>query len=344
MADVVYISGHGMNGDIEGSHPREKWFFSINAAANDGKVFDGPKWLIVSACNSMVDDVLESWRRLISSADDKVASTLRGALGLRGSFPDANDSVRIVEGLVHYLKSGNGMVEAWRRCLESVKDKQNQPKFRDNWVAVCNSNAIGDRLDRFPTEPPKGGHVVVCDASHPEGRRVEIKPAVFEAYWLRDQRVTASNRFNPSYQLEKGALVSVVVFAEKKRFFNAGDLIFVTIGSVRWNYPDPIDVTLMFELTGVVGGDVTAVRRGVLQLITGPYDPSRTSTQQSQAGPDTYRVEVVEQTDRMRLDLRVRQRAGVQPRTQLIFRYQVRTRGFLSDWTWDRREVVIGPP
>jgi hypothetical protein len=284
LADLVYVSSHGVRtGDMFGTASNEidevdPFFILAKAAAAGGK-FAGVKWLILSNCNTLVDETHNDWLTLMTTS-----TSFRGILGYHGTSVPADASSGADVTFVNQLATGKSLKDAWRQANTSWG-------MADRWVVMCHDAAKDDTivewndgtLSAVPFTPAPV--IKLFDEKNLSGVAVARSSDPFAVFWSiiaagATTKITAANRYDKGNKIKPGDTVSItVVSAPKVATFAAATVIEVTLIFVREDYIEPIDITKMFKVTTTTGIDpaVTTVLR---------------NTQRGDKGADTWVMKV----------------------------------------------------
>jgi hypothetical protein len=284
VADLVYVSSHGIRtGDMFGEASNDidevdPFFIPVNAAAVGGK-FVGVKWMILSNCNTLVKETHNDWLTLMTAS-----TSFRGILGYHGTSVAADASSGANGSFVDQLAQGKTMTEAWRQA-NKVWGMTNK------WVVLCHDAASNDTIAQWNAGTLPGVSftpspvIKLFDEANLTGVAVKTTSDPFALFWSKTAggtttKITGANRYTKGNKIKPGDDISITVAsAPKVATFATGTVIEVTLIFVREDYPEPIDITKMFTITGKTNIDpaVTTVRR---------------NTQRSDPGPDTWVMKV----------------------------------------------------
>ena len=213
-----------------------------------GARFSGPKWLLLSNCNTLKPSTHGDWLGLMTGL-----TPLRGIVGFQDLCPLAPGSADVFASFIHRLAQGKTFIEAWEGATK-VRG------IEERWVILCHENAIDDTIpkwnaSRLTTILPTS-KVMMFNKDNRAG--VEVRPPTdpFEAFWSKGAtRITAANRTNSMNKLGVGDTVSITVRPPVSAgSFATGTRIAVTLIYIRANYPRAnIDVNSMFTITGQSG-------------------------------------------------------------------------------------------
>ncbi|MES1243766.1 MAG: hypothetical protein ABUT39_19330 [Acidobacteriota bacterium] len=259
FASVVFISCHGSQlGDMFGETSYHTtgadYLFSLVEAATAGQPFNGPDWLVLSNCYTLIDLTFNDWLPLM-----KGPKPLRGILGFQLTCPLPEPSARIFSGFVDGLAKGKTVKDAFADSCTALG-------VAKNWIVLCHKNAENDVISDWnarklkPVKPATSTISFFNDAN-PSGKLVTLKPDPFEVFWSKvvttgspAVRVTAANRSDPANKIAPKDEVSITVkLAPPATKFAAGDKVTVTLIYIRENYLQAIDVRTMFKIKGQTG-------------------------------------------------------------------------------------------
>ncbi len=285
LADLVYVSSHGIRtGDMFGEASNyidevDPFFIPVNAAAIGGK-FVGVKWLILSNCNTLVKETHNDWLKLMTAS-----TSFRGIIGYHGTSVAADASSGANGSFIAQLASGKTIVDAWRQANKAWG-------MTDRWVVLCHDAAKGDTIAQWnagtlPAVPfAPTPTIKLFDEANLSGAAVAAVSDPFGVFWSKTvgaatTKITPANRYAKGNKIKPGDDVSItVVSAPNVATFAADTVIQVTLIFVREDYPEPIDVTKMFNITATTNIDasVTTAHR---------------NTQRTDKGADTWIMKVV---------------------------------------------------
>jgi hypothetical protein len=305
-ADIVFLSGHGYtSGEFKGNSSVDTTYFDIAHAAAMGRVFDGPRWLFLSNCNTLHPALNQTWLKLFGQG-----STLRGVVGFKGLFPEELKSAAIFLRFIQKLKQGESFLDAWRHTIESE-----QSVISRHWTVLARDDAANDGVSSFLSEGfggPVLGDLEIkrFDVDSPTGLKLEPQAPLFTAGWVKSPPQGPSialgpeNRHSSEAKLRVGDSVTIVVNppAPVNDFLGAGpafrrrDLITITLVYIRLDHPQPIDVSKMFRLPTRQEGRAVLGTDGPVELLRLndiPRNPARTEAQKKTAGVDSWRFEAL---------------------------------------------------
>ena len=250
VADVVFISSHGAtNGDMFGTQGYSSrgidYIFSLIQAKALNRRFTGPKWVLLSNCNTLFSATENDWLDLIADA----GTPLRGVLGFRDACPLAHGSVDLFATLIDQLAAGKSMVAAWQKALTDHS-------LGPNWIVLCHEDAAGDTIQDWNagTLPPitklKPPSVKRFTSDTPTGSTVVPVPDPFELFWSKNgTRIDATNRLASANRLAKGDKVTITLRpAGAAANFPAGSKIALMLVYIRVTYNQRVDVRTMFAV------------------------------------------------------------------------------------------------
>lgn len=158
-AELLIVSSHGwlggyMHGDgllksptAEPDKAKDSFntpfvYFLVGLAVAEGKVFVGPKWLVLAQCSTINTATWLSWAKLMVGGIPPV----RGILGYEEVSPGVTGSIAIARTFFDRLKAGQSMLKAWRAANKNEK-----------WAAIVHKQALGDTMtewDKLDAEHP----------------------------------------------------------------------------------------------------------------------------------------------------------------------------------------------
>ncbi|MEW5977118.1 MAG: hypothetical protein AB1898_15055 [Acidobacteriota bacterium] len=257
-ADVVYISSHGsQSGYMLGE--RKGLVFDMGSARDNNSEFAGPKWLLLSNCNSLHPDTHNDWLKLMSGRNP-----LRGVIGFQALCPFAEDSARLFASFINRLESGETFLRAWEGSLTAPATKA---KLAGAWVVVCHENAKGDTISDFndnrlrPIVSPS--RILMFNKDNSSGSPVEFRSDPFQVFWTKNGvHITPANRGDSTNKIQVGDTVTITVKdisesgpTETHKNLPAGQPVEVTLVYTRLDFNLAIDVNQFF--TAQISTDVS---------------------------------------------------------------------------------------
>jgi hypothetical protein len=284
IADVVFISSHGaQDGDMFGVRGYTQAgvddIFSLIQAVALNRRFTGPKWVLLSNCNTLFQATHNDWLDLIADP----AAPLRGITGFRDACPLADGSVDLFATMIDFMAQGRTIVESWQRALTGHGLEQ-------NWIVLCHEEAAGDTIQDWnaSTLPPitkfSPPAVSQFTSDDPSGRAVVHIDDPFGLGWSKDGTpITAANRLLPANKIKTGDKVAITIRPPAGApSFEAGTRVALMLVYIRVDYNQIVDVTKMFIID-------PATSSGIKQ-------PVRTTTLNQFAfkkdAPDTWLMEI----------------------------------------------------
>ena len=250
VADVVFISSHGAtNGDMFGIRGYTQvgvdYMFSLSQATVLNRRFKGPKWLLLSNCNTLFDATHNDWLDLIADP----ATPLRGIAGFRDACPLADGSVDLYAALIEQMARGKTIVAAWQKALTDHN-------LEKNWIVLCHDAAGGDTIQDWnagklaPITPLAPPSVKQFTSDTPTGRAVTHTIDPFSVFWSKGgTRVDASNRTQAAFKIATGDKVTITVGPPGgAASFTAGTKVGLVLIYIRPTYQQIVDVTKMFAV------------------------------------------------------------------------------------------------
>jgi hypothetical protein len=277
VADVLYVSSHGLHaGDMFGASglAESAWLFQLSVAAGNGGQFSGPGWVVLSNCGTLDDPAHEDWLKVMSGP-----TPLRGVVGFQEVCPAEEGSVDLAAVFIAHLARDESFIEAWKTAVSTKVSKT-------AWIVLCHEEAKDDKIADWNASALKtvspSSKILRFDDAHPTGVQVVAKADPFEAFWSKGAtRITATNMFVAANHLNAGDTVTITVRPTAPATnFTAGTAIAITVVYIRVDYPQVVDVSKLFKVTGQAG-------------ISAPTT-SRTNTQNknSSTEPDTWNATV----------------------------------------------------
>jgi hypothetical protein len=265
-ADIVYISSHGTaQGDmysddhdvtVEGRRKKMPFVIFTPAHAADKKQkFSGVKWLILSNCNTLRQDINQDWLEVMQG------SSLRGILGFQDLSPGPDGSVNINRRLVRELAGGATFKDAWNKAVSEA----GRP---NNWVVICHEDAVDDTISAFNTGALKPIASTVIKRftrrNAKDGLEMKTIPDPFEAFWvklvpragsaLERVRITSANRLDEPNHLSVGDTVLIEILPPKELgSFSKSTEIEITLHYIREDYGIDLDIKKMFNVEKIEG-------------------------------------------------------------------------------------------
>jgi hypothetical protein len=152
VARLLYVSTHGfLSGSMAASALHESappWpestrqayalttaYFVLGAAANSGKGFHGPEWIVLAQCSTLSMTSWPLWSRILGRSSPGV----RGILAYEDAAPKPQSAVGIAEAFFRELDQGATFIDGWRRANHGVR-----------WAALVHEDARADTLSDFP--------------------------------------------------------------------------------------------------------------------------------------------------------------------------------------------------
>ncbi|MBV8750963.1 MAG: hypothetical protein JO103_14750 [Candidatus Eremiobacteraeota bacterium] len=257
VADLIYISSHGLHdGVMFGTGMAGEWLFELAVAASGGGQFAGPGWVVLSNCGTLDDQTHEDWMKVMSGS-----TPLRGIVGFRETCPLEGGSVDFAAVFIHQLATGATMLNAWKTAVSTKVSST-------AWIVLCHEEAKDDTIADWNASKLKaiasGSKILRFDSTTPAtGTQVVATPDPYEAFWSKGgTRITAINMFDPANQMGKGDAVTITVKpTAPATTFTAGTTITVTIVYIRVDYPQIVDISKMFSVTGQTGANAPTTSR-----------------------------------------------------------------------------------
>jgi hypothetical protein len=253
VAEILYISSHAVpSGDMYGLEHNADPIFNVPLAALDAKAdpqrnsFRGPKWLLLSQCNSLSSGLHNDWLTLM-----KPPSTLRGVLGFRSRFFDADGSLKIYRAFIRRLTEGETLVDAWINTIRATKVKETQ----DDFVAVCHREARNDTIEQWNNRAlpaVSGRDIVLIDTTNPSGVALQEEPPPFTVFWSKVES-TGSTRITPrnkgDHRMKVNDVFTITIVPPAGSQFGLFTVeVTVTLIYLRPTYIRNFDVTDMFDV------------------------------------------------------------------------------------------------
>jgi hypothetical protein len=250
VADVVFISSHGAtNGDMFGVRGYTlggvDYIFSLIQSNSLTRRFAGPKWVLLSNCNTLFEATHNDWLDLIANP----AAPLRGIVGFRDACPLAQGSVDLFATMIDQLARGKTIIEAWKKSLTDHG-------LSKNWIVLCHEEAVGDTIQAWNADmlPPitklAAPSVKQFTVDDPGGKAVVHTPEPFEVFWSKNgKRIGAANRLDPASKIKTGDKVTVTIRPPGgAATFEAGTRLALLLVYIRLTYRQIVDVTKMFTV------------------------------------------------------------------------------------------------
>lgn len=284
VADVIFISSHGAtNGDMFGvrgyTQAGVDYMFSLIQAVALNRRFGGPKWVLLSNCNTLFQATHNDWLDLIADP----ATPLRGITGFRDACPLADGSVDLFATMIDSMAQGRTIVESWQRALTGHG-------LGKNWIVLCHEEAAGDTIQAWNanTLPPitklSPPAVKQFTADDPGGRAVVHTDDPFGLSWSKDGTViTPANRLLPANKIKTGDKVAITIRPPSGAAnFEAGTRVALMLVYIRVTYNQIVDVTKMFTID-------PATSSGIQQPVTTkPVNRFRVKSD----APDTWLMQI----------------------------------------------------
>src|SRR5215213_661528 len=256
VADVVLLSSHGLLfGDSFGMSNISRRLFKPSESAAAGAQFSGPGWLLLANCSTLSSHTHGDWLKLMSGSNP-----LRGITGFQHGCPTEPGSADFLASFIRRLARGKTILEAWKEAVSTLVSAQ-------NWVVVCQKDAVGDKIADWnagklkPITP--GSDVLFFDDANPSGTKIVPPVDPFEVFWSKGStRITAVNKNDPANRLKAGDTVVITVRPPAPppatppppaATFATGTVISITLVYIRVDYNQNIDVTKMFSVTSQTG-------------------------------------------------------------------------------------------
>ena len=249
LADVVFISSHAYStGRMSGSVSLADDIFSAITAAGSGGQFNGPGWLLLSNCSALKPPSHASWVKLMQGPNP-----LRGITGFQDLCPGPDSSVDIFASFISRLRKKQTFLEAWSDTLT----KRGMSGF---WAVLCHENAKDDNIADWNASalkaiPATGSKILLFNKTNSTGAQIQNQPDPFEAFWSKGgTRITPLNQNTTANKLNKSDKVTITLkLLPAGTNFQDKDDIAITLIFIRPDYPQSIDVTKMFKVTGQSG-------------------------------------------------------------------------------------------
>lgn len=284
VADVVFISSHGAtNGDMFGVEGYTlsgvDYIFSLIQANALNRRFGGPKWLLLSNCNTLFAATHNDWLDLIVDP----AAPLRGIAGFRDACPLADGSVDLFAALIDQMKRGQPIIQSWQKSLTDHG-------LEKNWIVLAHEEAAGDTIQAWNagTLPPitklAPPSVKQFTSDAPAGAAVTHTSEPFSVFWSKGgTRIGAANRLDPANKIATGDKVTITITPPgAAAAFEAGTRVALMLVYIRVTYEQIVDVTKMFTID-------TATSSGIKQPVTvKPINKFRVKAD----APDTWLFEI----------------------------------------------------
>jgi len=258
VADVVFISSHGAtNGDMFGVEGYTlsgvDYIFSLIQADSHNRRFSGPKWVLLSSCNTLFSATHNDWLDLIVDP----AAPLRGIVGFRDACPLADGSVDLFATLIDQMKAGKTIIQSWQKSLTDNG-------LGKNWIVLAHEEAAGDTIQAWNagTLPPitklAPPSVKQFTSDDPTGTAVTRTPEPFEVFWSKGgTRIGASNRLAPASKIATGDKVTITIGPPgTATAFEAGTKAALLLVYIRVTYEQIVDVTKMFTIDAAASSGI----------------------------------------------------------------------------------------
>ncbi len=251
VADIVLISSHGLfSGDMFGTGNPLRNVFELSKIASKGGQFSGPGWVILSNCSTLNTATHGDWLQLMTGTNP-----LRGIVGFQHGCPLESGSVDMLGAFIRQLASGRTFLLAWKNAVSAIVSP-------NNWIVLCQQDATGDKIADWnasslnPIVP--GSPVLMFDNSNLTGTQVVVPSDPFEVFWSKGgTQITAINKNDPANRLKAGDTTIITVkpppATPSPATFASGTVISITLVYIRTDYPQNIDITTMFTVTGQTG-------------------------------------------------------------------------------------------
>jgi len=259
VADLIYLSSHGLHDGVMFGTPgllAGEWLFELSVAANGGGTFAGPGWVVLSNCGTLDDPTHEDWLKVMSGA-----TPLRGVVGFRETCPLEGGSVDFSAVFINQLATGATMLNAWKTAVSTKVSST-------AWIVLCHEEAKDDTIADWNASKLKaiasGSKVLRFDSTTPAtGTQVTATPDPYEAFWSKGgTRITAINIFDPANAIAKGDTATITVKPQAPATtFTAGATIAITVVYIRVDYPQIVDISKMFKVTGQTGANAPTTSR-----------------------------------------------------------------------------------
>lgn len=250
VADVVFISSHGAtNGDMFGirgyTQAGVDYMFSLSQSTVLNRRFKGPKWLLLSNCNTLFEATHNDWLDLIADA----ATPLRGIAGFRDACPLADGSVNLYAAMIDQMTRGKTIIAAWQKALTDHG-------LEKNWTVLCHDAAAGDTIQDWnagtlaPITKLSPPSVKQFTSDTPAGTPVTHTTEPFEVFWSKGgAKVDAANRTQTAFKIATGDKVTITVRPPGGAAnFTAGARVGMMLVYIRPTYQQTVDVTKMFTI------------------------------------------------------------------------------------------------
>jgi hypothetical protein len=275
VADLVYLSSHGLhNGEMFGDAGLlVSWLFQLTVTASQGGQFAGPGWLVLSNCGTLDTPTHEDWTKVMSGP-----TPLRGIVGFREVCPLEGGSAEFAAVFINRLALGASMLNAWKSAVTSKVSAT-------AWIVLCHDDAKDDTIADWNAGALKaisaGSKILRFDSTTPaSGAAVVPTPDPFEAFWSKGgTRITAINMFDLANQIAAGDTVTITVKPQGAATFTAGAAIAIAVVYIRVDFPQKVDITKMFQVTGQTG-------------MTAPTTAHTNTANPSGSDPDTWKTTV----------------------------------------------------
>jgi Family of unknown function (DUF6345) len=267
FASIVFISSHGSQlGDMFGETSYHTtgadYLFSLMEAAVGGQPFNGPDWIVLSNCYTVIDRTFNDWLPLMQGV-----KPLRGILGFQETCPLPEPSAKIFASFVDRLAKGKTVKDSFAEACTDL----GIPK---HWAVLCHQEAENDDISDWNSgklKPIVSATTTFKFFNHANkaGKAVAITPDPFAVFWSKvvtvgspAVRVTAANRSAAANKIApKDEVVITVKPPSPAAAFAAGDKVSITLIYIRENYLQAIDVRTMFKIKGQTGGAAPATAK-----------------------------------------------------------------------------------
>jgi len=247
IADVVLLSSHGYHSGTLVHPDLITQLFNASKAADSGQ-FGFPGWLIMASCGTLDSPSHESWQKLMNSP----TTPLRGALGFQDTCPPEEPSADFLGLFIQLLAKGDTLVNAWKNAVTR--------KWRSNsWAALVHDDAKGDTIANWTanklTPVPPGSSILLFNSSNLTGTKLTPPVDAFPVFWTKGTtRITTANAGDPANIMQAGDSATITIQPQppSTTFPNNNDII-VTLIFIREDYPQNLDITKMFAVTGQTG-------------------------------------------------------------------------------------------
>lgn len=282
VADLIYVSSHGLHdgGMFGEAGAIISYLFQLAPTAAAGGQFAFPGWLVLSNCGTLDFPTHEDWLKVMSGP-----TPLRGVVGFREACPTAQGSVGFAGVFIDQLASGKTILDAWVFTISTMVSPS-------NYIVLCHDDAKGDTIADWNASALKPigatSKILRFDSTAPSGTPVVATPDPYEAFWSKGTtRITALNIYDapnhingPAASGGTGDAVTITVRpTAPATTFTAGTQISITVVYIRVDYPQVVDVSKMFKVTGQTGASAPTTAR------TNTKNPNTSE-------PDTWKLTV----------------------------------------------------